>query len=95
MAHLTHTDWETLRSAWYEGNEDDLGSAFGEEGDTCRQAIEREGFEVFAVSDCGKLYLAHTKHKHYYVVLDDNGPWGVDVTQTAKGIFGTDVMSHA
>jgi hypothetical protein len=94
MVHLTHADWEGLRRAWLEGIDDDQGSAFGEDGDTPVRAVEREGYEVLAVHEDGSV-LAHSKHKHYYYIRLDNGPWGVDVTVVARTLFGDELSIHA
>jgi hypothetical protein len=94
MTYLTHADWEALRKAWASGNDEGLGSAFGEGGDTLRRAAKREGYEVVAVSETGSV-LAHSRHKHYYLLVADNGPWGVDVTTTARAILGDEVSPHA
>lgn len=94
MAHLTHTDWELLKKAWFAGNVEDEGTPFGEDGDSPREAAEREGYEVLAVDADGSA-LAHSKHKHYYLVRKDNGPWGVDVTAAARAILGRNVPLHA
>lgn len=94
MFRFTHTDWETLYRAWIDGNEEGMGSPFGENGDTPHEAVAREGYEVLATSEDGKV-LAHSKHKHYYLVIHDNGPWGVDVTIAARSIIGDEVAPHA
>jgi hypothetical protein len=94
MTHLTHIEWKLLKKAWIEGNVDDQGSAFGEDADSPRVAAEREGYEVLAIADDGSV-LAHSKHKHYYLVCMDNGPWGVDVTTAARSIIGDEISSHA
>ena len=94
MTHLTHVDWEALRRAWLEGTVDDQGTAFGADADMPKEAAEHEGYEVVAVDDDGTV-LAHSKHKHYYLVRMDNGPWGVDVTPVARAIMGDDITSHA
>jgi hypothetical protein len=39
--------------------------------------------------------LAHSRHKRYYYVRHDNGPWGVDVTTVARAIFGDQLSIHA
>jgi hypothetical protein len=94
MTHLTHKDWEALKKAWLDGNVEDEGSAFGEDGDTPREAAEREGYEVLAVDADGSA-LVHSRHRHYYLVRLDNGPWGVDVTSVARGVVGRSVPLHA
>jgi hypothetical protein len=94
MMNLTHADWDALRRAWGAGNDEGLGSAFGEDGDTPRRAARREGCDVVAISDDGCV-LAHSRHKHYYLLVVDNGPWGVDVTATARAILGDEVSAHA
>ena len=94
MTHLTHVDWDALKQAWVAGNDEGLGSAFGEDGDTPRSAARREGYEVVAVSEDGSV-LAHSRHKHYYLLALDNGPWGVDVTAAVRAILGDEVSPHA
>lgn len=94
MKHLTHAEWEALRRAWEAGNDEGQGSAFGEDTDTPRQAILREGFDVLAV-DADGTAVAHTKHKHYYLVCTTIGPWGVDVTITARELFGDELSVQA
>lgn len=94
LRHLTHMEWEALRSAWAEGNDDGQGSAFGDDTDSPRQAILREGFDVVAIDTDGAA-VAHTKHKHYYLVCMTIGPWGVDVTPTARAIFGDELSVQA
>ena len=39
--------------------------------------------------------VAHTKHKHYYLVCTTIGPWGVDVTITARALFGDELSVQA
>ena len=94
MMHLTHSDWEALRRVWLEGTEDELGSPFGEDDDTPTQAVRREGYELVALHEDGSV-LAHSRHKHYYYVCRDNGAWGVDVTLTARAIFGDELTVQA
>ena len=94
MIRMTHTDWEALVRVWTEDMEAELGSAFGDAGDTPKEAILREGYELLAAHDDGSV-LAHSRHKHYYYVRLDNGPWGVDVTRVARGIFGDELSIHA
>jgi hypothetical protein len=94
MLHLTHTDWEAVRRAWLEGNDDGLGSAFGEDADTPIAAVAREGYEVLALDEDGSV-LAHSKHKHYYYVCASFGPWGVDVTTVVRGIYGDELSVRA
>jgi hypothetical protein len=94
MYYLTHADWEALDRAWVEGTEAELGSAFGDLRDSPKEAVLREGYEVLGVH-AGGAVLAHSKHKHYYYVRLDNGPWGVDVTTVARAIFGDKLSIHA
>ena len=94
MYHFTHTDWDSIREAWAEGDDEAQGSAFGESGDTPLEAAMREGYEVVAVCEDGSV-LAHSRHKRYYLVCPSNGPWGVDVTTTVRAIFGDEVSAHA
>jgi hypothetical protein len=94
MYRFTHTDWDEIRGAWYEGNREALGSAFGEDTDTPFEAVAREGYEIVAICADGSV-LAHSRHKHYYYVCHDNGPWGVDVTLTVRAIFGDEISIQA
>jgi hypothetical protein len=94
MLHITHSDWEAIRRAWYEGNDALQGSAFGEDGDTPHAAVAREGYEVLAVAEDGSV-LAHSKHKHYYYVCLSNGPWGVDVTHAMRALYGDEMSAGA
>jgi hypothetical protein len=77
-----------------EGNDEEQGSAFGEVTDSPVTAVEREGYEVLAIHEDGSA-LAHSKHKHYYYVRLENGPWGVDVSTTVRRICGDELSAHA
>jgi hypothetical protein len=79
---------------WLEGNDASLGSAFGDEGDTPKEAALREGYAILCVGNRGAV-LAGSKHHRYYLIVDDQGAWGVDVTTTARSIVGDVVLSHA
>lgn len=94
MVHLTHLDWETLKDEWDAGNEEGLGSLFGEINDTPKEAALREGYAILAVGERGCV-LVYSRHKRYYLIVDDEGPWGVDVTLSARAILGDEVTSHA
>ena len=94
MFQITHADWEALRRAWVDDTEAELGSAFGDERDSPKEAILREGYELLAIAEDGAV-LAHSRHKRYYYVRHDNGPWGVDVTTVARAIFGDQLSIHA
>src|ERR1043166_1508250 len=43
----------------------------------------REGYDVLALSDDGAV-LAHSRHRHYYLVRADNDSWGADGTGEAR-----------
>jgi hypothetical protein len=94
MLHLTHIEWETLKKEWYDGNDAGQGSPFGDSRDTPKEAALREGYDIHALCEDGSA-LAHSRHKHYYLVCADNGPWGVDVTECVRAIVGDEVTSHA
>jgi hypothetical protein len=94
MLNLTHSDWEAIREAWAAGDDECQGSAFGEDGDTPLRAVSREGYEPIAIDEDGSV-LAHSKHKHYYYVRLNNGPWGVDVTETIRNRYGDELTVHA
>ena len=65
-----------------------------EDGDTPVRAVKGEGYDVCAIHEDGSV-LAHSKHKHYYLVCSDNGAWGVDVTPVARAIFGDEITVQA
>jgi hypothetical protein len=94
MFRMTHLDWQALHVEWLDGDDAGLGSSFGDQNDTPKEAALREGYTVIAVDERGAV-LAGSRHRRYYLIVDDNGPWGVDVTLSARSIIGDQVTSHA
>ena len=94
MMHVTHADWEDIYQTWAEGTDAERGSAFGEAEDSPLKAVAREGYEILAVDEDGSV-LAHSKHKHYYFVRLNNGPWGVDVSDTVRRLYGDQLTVQA
>lgn len=68
---------DDVRGCWATSNDDGFGFAVGDEGDSPRQAVEREGWYLLDTAcDDGDEALAVDDEGRTVLVCDVNGPWG-------------------
>lgn len=63
--------------AWEIGNDDGNGFAVGDDGMTCEEAAEAEGYTDLEVDSTGQVLC--TDGDDLVVIRDDNGPWAVRI----------------
>jgi hypothetical protein len=73
MKYYTETE---IRETWQAGRLAGKGFAVGRQGQSPREAVKSEGWEVIDETGDG-MALAETPNNNFFVVADSNGPWAV------------------
>jgi len=85
---LTREQWSALRHRWDDEVAVGRGTPVGPDEDPgpALEAAECDGWTIIAVSPEGDVL--GEEMGSFYLIRDDEDPWGVDVTGEVRGLLG-------